>query len=148
VGLNILQGTGQLPTARTVQPKTSVILRLGSPTNYRDSGNVLVFDLHAVHTNVCNWKTHQVTHVWYVYLSTGILSLNKKLAAAAKSLHSCPTLCGPHRRQPTRLPRPWDSPGKNIGVGCHFLLQSINTRTLLNLDLVENKKNLTFYRKP
>ena len=27
----------------------------------------------------------------------------------------------PHRRQPTRLPRPWDSPGKNNGVGCHFL---------------------------
>ena len=31
----------------------------------------------------------------------------------------------PHRRQPTRLPRPWDSPGKNTGVGCHFLLQCI-----------------------
>ena len=30
----------------------------------------------------------------------------------------------PHRWQPTRLPRPWDSPGKNTGVGCHFLLQS------------------------
>ena len=29
----------------------------------------------------------------------------------------------PHRRQPTRLPRPWDSPGKNTGVSCHFLLQ-------------------------
>jgi len=29
----------------------------------------------------------------------------------------------PHRRQPTRFPRPWDSPGKNTGVGCHFLLQ-------------------------
>ena len=29
----------------------------------------------------------------------------------------------PHKRQPTRLPRPWDSPGKNTGVGCHFLLQ-------------------------
>ena len=29
----------------------------------------------------------------------------------------------PDRRQPTRLPRPWDSPGKNTGVGCHFLLQ-------------------------
>ena len=29
----------------------------------------------------------------------------------------------PHRRQPTRLPRPWDSPGKNTGVGCHLLLQ-------------------------
>ena len=29
----------------------------------------------------------------------------------------------PHRQQPTRLPRPWDSPGKSTGVGCHFLLQ-------------------------
>ena len=29
----------------------------------------------------------------------------------------------PHRWQPTRLPRPWGSPGKNTGVGCHFLLQ-------------------------
>ena len=29
----------------------------------------------------------------------------------------------PHRRQPSRLPRPWDSPGKNTGVACHFLLQ-------------------------
>ena len=43
-------------------------------------------------------------------------------AAASKSLQSCPTL-RPHRRQPTRLPHPWDSPGKNTGVGCHFLLQ-------------------------
>ena len=30
----------------------------------------------------------------------------------------------PHRRQPTRLPCPWDSPGKNTGVGCHFLLHA------------------------
>ena len=29
----------------------------------------------------------------------------------------------PHRQQPTRLPHPWDSPGKNTRVGCHFLLQ-------------------------
>ena len=29
----------------------------------------------------------------------------------------------PHRQQPTRVPCPWDSPGKNTGVGCHFLLQ-------------------------
>ena len=29
----------------------------------------------------------------------------------------------PQRRQPTRLPHPWDSPGKNTGVGCYFLLQ-------------------------
>ena len=37
----------------------------------------------------------------------------------------------PHRRQPTRLPRPWDSPGKNTGVGCHFLFPS-NCRCCLN----------------
>ena len=43
-------------------------------------------------------------------------------AAAAKSLQSCLTV-RLHRRQPTRLPCPWDSPGKNTGVGCHFLLQ-------------------------
>ena len=31
----------------------------------------------------------------------------------------------PQRRQPTRLPHPWDSPGKNTGVGCHFPLQCV-----------------------
>ena len=35
----------------------------------------------------------------------------------------------PHRRQPTRLPRPWDSPGKNTGVGCHFLFQCMKARS-------------------
>ena len=35
----------------------------------------------------------------------------------------------PHRRQPTRLPHPWDSPGKNTGVGCHFLLQWMKVKS-------------------
>ena len=35
----------------------------------------------------------------------------------------------PHRRQPTRLPNPWDSPGKNTGVGCHFLLQCMKVKS-------------------
>ena len=35
----------------------------------------------------------------------------------------------PQRQQPTRLPRPWDSPGKNIGVGCHFLLQYMKVKS-------------------
>ena len=35
----------------------------------------------------------------------------------------------PHRRQPTRLPHPWDSPGKNTGVGCHFLLQRMKVKS-------------------
>ena len=33
----------------------------------------------------------------------------------------------PHRWQPTRLPHPWDSPSKNTGVGCHFLLQGMKS---------------------
>ena len=34
-----------------------------------------------------------------------------------------------HRRQPTRLPCPWDSPGKNTGAGCHFLLQCMKVKS-------------------
>ena len=34
----------------------------------------------------------------------------------------------PHRRQPIRFPCPWDSPGKNTGVGCHFLLQCMKVK--------------------
>ena len=56
-----------------------------------------------------------------------VLPLNK-VSAAAMSLQSCPTV-QPHRQQPTRLPRPWDSPGKNTGVGCHFLLQCMKVKS-------------------
>ena len=35
----------------------------------------------------------------------------------------------PHRQQPTRLCRPWDSPGKNTGVGCHFLLHCVKVKS-------------------
>ena len=35
----------------------------------------------------------------------------------------------PHRWQPISLPRPWDSPGKNTGVGCHFLLQGMKVKS-------------------
>ena len=35
----------------------------------------------------------------------------------------------PHRRQPTRLPHPWDSPGKNTGVGCHSFLQCVKVKS-------------------
>ena len=48
--------------------------------------------------------------------------------AAAKLFQSCSTL-RPHRRQPTRLLHPWDSPGKNTGVGCRFLLQCMKVKS-------------------
>ena len=43
----------------------------------------------------------------------------------AKSLQPCPTLCDPMDYSPPGSFSPWDSPGKNIGVGCHALLQGI-----------------------
>ena len=49
-------------------------------------------------------------------------------AAAAKLLQSCPTLCDPIDGSPTSS-RPWDSPGKNTGVGCHFLLQCMKVKS-------------------
>ena len=61
-------------------------------------------------------------------LLVSILKLLCHAAAAAKSLQSCPTLRS-HRRQPTRLPRPLDSPSKNTGVGCHFLLQCMKVKS-------------------
>ena len=48
--------------------------------------------------------------------------------AAAKSLQSSDSV-RPYRWQPTRFPRPWDSPGKNTGVGCHFLLQCLKVKS-------------------
>ena len=41
----------------------------------------------------------------------------------------------PHRRQPTRHSCPWDSPGKNTGVGCHFLLQCVKVKSLSRVRL-------------
>ena len=51
-----------------------------------------------------------------------------EVTAAAKSLVVSDSV-RPHRRQPTRLPRPWDSPGKNTGVGCQFLLQCMKVKS-------------------
>ena len=53
----------------------------------------------------------------------GLVCLCTAAAAAAKSLQSYPTLGDPETAA-TRLHHPWDSPGKNTGVGCHFLLQN------------------------
>ena len=62
--------------------------------------------------------THTHTHT-HIYTHT---------AAAAKSLQSCLTLCDPIDGSPSGSPRPWDSPGKNTGVGCHFLLQCMKVK--------------------
>ena len=51
------------------------------------------------------------------------------LGTSAKSLQSCPTLCDPIDGSPTGSPHPWDSLGKNTGVGCHFLLQCMKVKS-------------------
>ena len=74
------------------------------------------------------------TSIYYSkLLKMNLLLLFRKLyltaaAAAAKSLQSCLTV-RPHRRQPTRLCRPWDSPGENTGVGCHFFIQCMKVKS-------------------
>ena len=50
-------------------------------------------------------------------------------AAAAKVASAVSDSVQPHSRQPTMLCRPWDSPGKSTGVGCHFLLQCMKVKS-------------------
>ena len=56
-------------------------------------------------------------------------SQNLFAAAAVKSLQSGLTLCDPIDGSQPGFPRPWDSPGKNTGVGCHFLLQCMKVKS-------------------
>ena len=61
----------------------------------------------------CKYSWEEVTHYTIAFIVC---------CSVAKS---CLTLLQPHRLQPAMLLRPWDSPGKNTRVGCHFLLQGI-----------------------
>ena len=65
------------------------------------------------------------------------LFFNSSSSAAAKSLQSLSTV-QPHRRQPTRLPRPWDSPGKDTGVGFPFLLQCMKVKNLSEVAIMSD----------
>ena len=58
-----------------------------------------------------------------------MLNIHNHAAAAAKSLQLCPTLCDPIDGSPPGSPHPWDSPGKNTGVGFHFLLQCMKVKS-------------------
>ena len=74
-----------------------------------------------------NWRALLIYDKKCLHLQNSWVLLT--CAAAAKSLQLCLTLCDPIRWQPTRLRRPWDSPGKNTGVGCHFLLQCTKVKS-------------------
>ena len=77
-----------------------------------------------------------INNLRYAYDSTHMaeseqelkILLKMKAVAAAKSLQSCPTLCDPIDGTSPGS-RPWDSPSKNTGVGCHFLLQCMKVKS-------------------
>ena len=79
---------------------------------------------------------------WFPLGLTGSISLLLKELSAESTLllllllsrFSRVRLCSTQRRQPIRLPRPWDSPGKNTGVGCHFLLQCRKVKSESEID--------------
>ena len=54
----------------------------------------------------------------------------------------------PHRQQPTRLPCPWDSPSKNTGVGCHFLLQCVKVKSLSRVRLLATPWTAAYQAPP
>ena len=100
--------------------------------NFPGQGKSLVVERIKMHLfkkiNICGSINH-----WEVRDESSMFLASKKLinwyAAAAKSLQSCPTLCNPIDGSPPGFPRPWDSPGKNTGVGCHFLLQCMKVKS-------------------
>ena len=73
-------------------------------------------------------------HLWAAQSRTRLKQLR---SSSSNDLHNPNTFfvsvlsdsVRPHRRQPKRLPLPWDSPGKNTGLGCHFLLQCMKVKS-------------------
>ena len=103
---------------------------MGKDRVYRQSG--VLSQLQSL-LPVWLWGTYLSSVSQFPHLENGDnnridVKIQQGSAAAAKSLQLCLTLWS-HRRQPTRLPRPWDSPGKNTGVGCHFLLQCMKVKS-------------------
>ena len=78
--------------------------------------------LHLLHWRV-NFYHHCATWESLSKIVQPFYSIIAGILLLLLSRFSRVRLCETHRRQPARLPCPWDSPGKNTGVGCHFLLQ-------------------------
>ena len=88
---------------------------------------LLVLCLEFFH--LCSWMKQAFNFSFLMLSSFDMKTTSLKTTiTTTKSLQSCPTLYN-HGLQPTRLPRPWDSPGKNTGVGCHFLLQCMKVES-------------------
>ena len=71
--------------------------------------------------------------------NAGLDEAQARMKIAGRNTKSSPTLLRPHRLLPARLLCPWGSPGKNTGVGCHFLLQGIFPTQGLNAHLLHGQ---------
>ena len=83
-----------------------------------------------MHTLFCSHHLFLCPYIYFLF----VYLLNPQ--SVFKSKYCCCCVASvvsdsmrPHRRQPTRLPRPWDSPGKSTGVGCHCLLQCMKVKS-------------------
>ena len=76
-----------------------------------------------------NFSFRNLDILWKLVRISGIISISVYVFLLLLSHFSRVQLCVTHRRQPTRLPRPWDSSGKKTGVGCHFLLQCVKVKS-------------------
>ena len=65
----------------------------------------------------------------YFFLHPQYIAQHQEYACCCQVTSVVSNSVRPHRRQPTRLPLPLDSPGKNTGVGCHFLLQCMKVKS-------------------
>ena len=103
--------------------------RQGGVHRHRPSCSICnALSLHS--ESLCCAKTPRVdeTMIWRFQLEASHSQYphqHDQFVAAAKSLQSCPTLCDPIDGSPC----PWDSPGKNTGVGCHFLPQCMKVKS-------------------
>ena len=98
---------------------------------------------------------HSVVESLYLFTNVSLFSHRLAPAAAAataaKSLQSCPTLCDPIDGSPPGSPvPPWDSPGNNTGVGCHFLLQcmKVKVKSLSHVRLSANPWTAAYQTSP
>ena len=87
-------------------------------------------------------KNHRIYRPW------NSPDQNTGVVAAAKSLQSCPTLCDPIDGSPPGSPVPGDSPGKNTGVGCHFLLQCMKVKSLSRVRLFVTPWTVAYQAPP
>ena len=82
---------------------------------------ILASEIESIYTNT-QYRFRNFILLWVVFMLLQLIKTENQ-TAAAKSLQLCLTLYDPID------PSPWDSPGKNTGVGCHFLLQCIKVKS-------------------